>query len=203
MGAPRVTTNRALAATALVLGALAAAAGAPRPSTPGQIDVDELASMVVHEQDHVDAIDLAEWIRDQKPGLRVVDVRTESEFVEYHVPAAENIPIEALSRAHFAPNDTIVMYSQGGAHAAQAWVLLRALGYKQVFFLSGGLDEWAIDVMSPVLPDDATAAEQQAFARISEISRYFGGIPHTGPRPAPGAASPAASVLTKLKRRGC
>jgi rhodanese-related sulfurtransferase len=198
-----VTTNQWLAGTALVLGALAAAAGSPARSTHGQIDVDELASMVVHEQDHVDAIDLAQWIRERKPGLRVIDVRTAAEFDEYHVPAAENIPIEGLSKATFAPSDTIVMYSQGGAHAAQAWVLLRALGHKQVFFLSGGLDEWATDVMAPLLPDDATPAERQAFERASEISRYFGGVPHAGPRPAPGSASPAAAVLTKLKRRGC
>lgn len=199
-----INTNRSLAAIALVLGSFAAAAGTPSRSTRGQVDVDELASMVVHEQDHVDALDLAQWIREQKPGLRVVDVRTAADFAEYHLPSAENIPIEALSRATFAPADTIVMYSQGGAHAAQAWVLLRALGHKKVFFLSGGLDEWATDVMGPLLPDDASPAEKVAFERAAEISRYFGGHPHVGPRPAPGAASAAATeILTKLKRRGC
>ncbi|MGZ3672512.1 MAG: leucyl aminopeptidase, partial [Bdellovibrionota bacterium] len=38
-----------------------------------------------------------------------------------------------------------VVYTEGGAHAAQAWVLLRALGYRQVYFLR------ALDDASPNL----------------------------------------------------
>jgi 3-mercaptopyruvate sulfurtransferase SseA len=199
-----VTLGRSLAIAALGLGGLAAVAGSPFSSTKGQIDVDALASIVVHEQDHVDAVELAAWIRDQKRGLRVIDVRTAAEFAGYHVPSAENVPLERLSHAGLKPTDTVVLYSQGGAHAAQAWVMLRALGLRQVFFLSGGLDEWLTDVMSPVLPDDATPDEKLAFKTTAEISRYFGGVPTTGPRvSAEGRAGHAAGVLTRLKRRGC
>jgi rhodanese-related sulfurtransferase len=193
-----------LAFTALGLGALAAIAGSPLRSSRGQIDVDELAAMVVHEQDHVDAIDLAGWIKDRKAGLRVIDVRAPAEYDEYHVPSAENVPLEQFSRAGLKRDDTVVLYSGGGAHAAQGWVLLRALGLRQVYFLSGGLDEWATDVMAPVLPDDATPDERAAFQTTAEISRYFGGVPTVGPRvPAEARAGAGALVLTRLKRRGC
>lgn len=197
-----MSANRWLACAALGLGALAAVAGTPWRSTRGQIDVDALASMVVHEQDHVDALTLATWIKDRKPGLRFVDVRTATEFDADHVPTAEHVPLEMLSRTHFALTDTVVMYSQGGAHAAQGWVLLRALAIRQVFFLSGGLDEWTSDVMDPLLPDDATPAEKSAFATTSAISRYFGGRPHVGPR-VPGGSSTSAKSTAALKRRGC
>jgi len=197
-----MSPTRGLAAAALVLGSLAAVAGQPAPVARGKVDVTHLASMIVNEQDHVDAIDLAHWIRERKPGLRVVDVRSPEAFSDYRVPGAENIPLDALTQAGFAPTDTVVLYSGGGAHAAQAWVLLRALGVRQVFFLSGGLDEWIDDVMEPLLPDDATPEETAAFAAVAEISRYFGGTPHTGPRPSPEAVS-GREAVARNKRRGC
>jgi len=197
-----VTTSRWLAATALVLGGLAAVAGPPSPAARGEVDVTRLASMIVHEEDHVDAIDLARWIRDRKRGLRVIDVRSPEEFEAYRVPTAENVPLDQLTDAGFAPTDTVVLYSGGGAHAAQAWVLLRALGLRQVFFLSGGLDEWIADVMEPLLPDDATEEEKAAFAPVADVSRYFGGTPHTGPRRAAEAAA-GREAIARNKRRGC
>jgi 3-mercaptopyruvate sulfurtransferase SseA len=42
-----------------------------------------------------------------------------------------------------------VLVSDGGAHAAQGWVFLRALGIAHVYFLRGGLGEWLDDVMNP------------------------------------------------------
>ena len=41
--------------------------------------------------------------------------------------------------AAFHPSDTIVLLSEGGAHAAQAWVLLQVRGYRNVFFLRDGI----------------------------------------------------------------
>jgi 3-mercaptopyruvate sulfurtransferase SseA len=197
-----MTTPQGLAVTALLLGGLAGVAGTPYASAHGQIDVSELASVIVHEQDHVDAIDLARWIKERKSGLRVVDVRSAAEFDNYRVPTAENVPLDRIGTAGFVPTETIVLYSGGGAHGAQAWVLLRALGLRRVFFLSGGLDEWVNDVMSPTLPDDATADEKAAFQATADISRYFGGVPRNGPRVPVGAAR-GTDALSRLKRRGC
>jgi 3-mercaptopyruvate sulfurtransferase SseA len=44
----------------------------------------------------------------------------------------------AIAAAAFNPSDTIVLLSEGGAHAAQAWVFLQIRGYRNVFFLRGG-----------------------------------------------------------------
>jgi hypothetical protein len=116
--------------------------------------------------------------------------------------------------ATLTPRDgeTLVLYSGGGAHAAQAWVLLRAAGHARVRFLSGGLLEWTEDVLHPALdpvaPDTALAA----------LSRYFGGTPRvaepgdgatTGatdgavPRVAPHPELRTAGELARLRRRGC
>jgi 3-mercaptopyruvate sulfurtransferase SseA len=133
-------TRKLLAATAALLGLLGAFAGAPR-----SIDVDALAKQVANEEDHVTALELAQWIKDRKPGLRVINVGRASA----RLPGAEVIPLESLTRTQFAPNETIVLLSDGGAHAAQAWVFLRALGHRNVFFLRGGIAEWNAEVLNP------------------------------------------------------
>jgi rhodanese-related sulfurtransferase len=162
--------------------------------------VRALATEIEREDDHVTALELAQWIRDRKAGLRVLDVRSASEFAAYHIPSAEWMPLTALASLPASDGETLVLYSEGGAHAAQGWVLLRANGHRHVYFLRGGLLDWMEDVMSPALPADTSRA------RVAALSRYFGGAPRTGVAPLPAAAGPAAtaaSVVARVRRRGC
>jgi len=184
-------SRRALARVALALGAGAVLAGSPYAAGRGRIDVQALARTSEREDDHVTAVELARWIRERRPAVRVVDVRTRKEFDEYHIPTAEWIPLDSLARARFDANETIVLYSEGGGHAAQAWVFLRALGYPRVFYLRSGLYEWLDDVMSPAVP----AIPSPADSAVAALSRYFGGVPHVGER--------AATTVAKVRRRGC
>lgn len=195
-----MTSNRVLAAIAVVLAAGAWVAGRPSAVPPGQIDVDRLASMIAREEDHVTAVELGQWLRDGKAGLRVIDVRSPADFDEYHIPHAENVPLPSIGKTPFRADETLVLYSDGGAHAAQAWVMLRSLGFTNVYFLRGGLGEWLDDVMSPMLPSDATPAERDAFRPIADLSVYFGGKPGVGPRP---PASATSEKVKAMKRRGC
>jgi rhodanese-related sulfurtransferase len=133
-------TRRVLAALALLLGLAAAFAGAPR-----SVDVDALAKQVAREEDHVTALELAQWIKDRKPGLRVINVGPGSA----RLPLAEDVALESITRTPFGRDETIVLVSDGGAHAAQAWVFLRALGHRNVFFLRGGVAEWNAEVLNP------------------------------------------------------
>ena len=173
--------RRALAIAALAAGGLAAVSGSPYRAERSTIDVAVLARAVAAEEDHVTALELAQWIRDRQPGLRIVDLRSPEAFAEYHVPRAERIALEQLVRTPFGPAETIVLISDGGAHAAQGWVFLRALGHRHVYFLRGGLGEWLDQVMNPVKPTDLT--------------RYFGGTPR--------AAGDEVPAVQAMRRRGC
>jgi rhodanese-related sulfurtransferase len=191
--------TRLLAAAAFVLALLAALAGSSRHSG-GALDAQRLATEIEHEDDHVTALELAQWIRDRKPGLRVLDVRSDSEFAAYHIPSAERMPLTALASLPPGSGETLVLYSEGGAHAAQGWVLLRANGHRDVYFLRGGLLDWMEDVMSPTLPADTSRA------RVAALSRYFGGVPRVGAVPLPATAKPAptaGAAVARLRRRGC
>ena len=118
-------TLATIAATAAVLALL----GVRRPSP----DLSRLAGAIAREEDHVTREEL-----DKMRGVRLIDVRKKEEFAQGHVAKAENIPIENIATAAFAPNDTVVLLSEGGAHAAQAWVILQMRGYRNVFFLRNG-----------------------------------------------------------------
>src|SRR5947208_730446 len=91
-----LTPKRLLAGAAAVLTLLAAATGSSRRVPEATIDARQLAGEIQREDDHVTALELAQWIRDRKPGLRVLDVRTDSEFAAFHVPSAERMPLESL-----------------------------------------------------------------------------------------------------------
>ena len=205
-----MTAERALGFAAGVLAVLAAAAGSPNRAGHASIDVTQLSRMVAREDDHVTAIELAEWIRARHPRLRIVDVRSQSDFEAYHVPGAERIPIDALAEARLSRNETIVLYSDGGAHAAPGWVFLRALGYERVYFLRGGLYEWLDEVMNPTVAANAPDSARSRFARASALGRYFGGVPRIGSAvssvvPLPGVrdSSRTATAVARVRRRGC
>jgi rhodanese-related sulfurtransferase len=184
---------------ALVLAVLAALTGTSRRNG-AVVDARGLAAEIEHEDDHVTALELAQWIHDRKPGLRVLDVRSDSEFAAYHIPSAERMPLTALAALPPNGGETLVLYSEGGAHAAQGWVLLRANGHHDVYFLRGGLLDWMDDVMSPMLPADTSRA------RVAALSRYFGGVPRVGVAPLPTATDPAPTAgeaVARSRRRGC
>ena len=84
--------TRILGTAALALGVAAPFAEAPTPASA--IDVPALARMVASRQDHVPAVEVARWIRDRRPGLRLIDVRPQEEFSQFALPTAENLPID-------------------------------------------------------------------------------------------------------------
>lgn len=197
---------RMLGAAALALGVAAPFAGAApgRNEADGRIDVAALAHMVAAQQDHVSALDLARWIRDRRPGLRVVDVRAPEAFARFAIPTAENLPIAQIPDARFRDDETIILYSEGGAHAAQAWVFLKAAGVRNVYFIAGGLGDWFDEVLSPAVPAAPPPAEAAHYAEVAALSAYFGGSPRTG---SAAAAVPrgddTAALMAAARRRGC
>lgn len=189
-----MSTTRRLGLGALALGLLAPFAGGPHRLASGTLDFDAITRAIDDGSDHVSARVLAGWIRARKPGLRVIDVRDAKAFAEDAIPTAENLPIDRLVRTALKPGETVVLYSQEGAHAGQAWVLLKALGVADVVFVPGGLADWWEEVMTPVLPADMPVAEREAAA---DLSRYFGGFPQVGEA----IGDPVTSKT--YRRRGC
>jgi rhodanese-related sulfurtransferase len=198
-----------------LLGLIAAFAGNPYKGTRVTIDATDLAGIVQREVDHVTPADLADWIVKGKSDYRLIDLRSKAEYDQYHIPGAECVPLAALPDSGLERNEKIILYSEGGIHSAQAWFLLEAMGYKSVYMLLGGLDDWKDLILFPAMPENPAPEQQAAFARMKELSKYFGGTPRSGatasapdtalPLPKlqlPGSSS-APVATTKKKKEGC
>ncbi len=197
----RLTTNQRLAGLAFVLG-LVAVAARPYAGDTVRLDASELAASLERGQDVVSAVGLADWLVQGRPDLRVIDVRDERSYAEYHIPTAENVRVSALAGTDFGRTDALVLYSDTGSEAAAAWVLLKARGYAGARIIRGGLDEWKNEVLFPRLPQDPTGGDVARNAKLSMLCAHFGGHPRsssadeTGASNALGTPSGAAATPT-------
>ena len=193
MKLPDLTLNQKLGVLALALGAVALFAQ-PQRGPFVKLDARELALVVEQEVDHVKPAELAAWIVEGRADYRLIDLRTADEFAAYHIPTAENAQLPALTEYPLLRNEKIVLYSEGGIHSAQAWLLLRAQGYEGVYTVLGGLDGWKDEVLFPVLPVDAGPRDRAQFERAAALAQFFGGQPR-----ADGAAAAEAPVTALPK----
>ena len=96
--------------------------------------------------------------------------------------------MQSLDSLRPAPDEQIVLYSDGGAHAAQGWVLLRVRGVLNARVLKDGMAAWEDEVLSPILPTVGDDSAKVRFNRAKELSLWFGGfprlVPDDGPVPA-------------------
>lgn len=182
-----------LALLAFVLAAVAIF-GDPYGGGAVTLHPQELATLVSREADHVTVQQLADWIIKGQADFRLIDLRSAEDFAAYHIPGSENVPLADLPGQMPARNEKVVLYSDGGIHAAQAWFLLAAQGYSRDYILKGGLDEWKDRILFPTLPANATRQQLAAFEKDRQVSTYFGGTPRVGA--APGAESTAMAVPT-------
>lgn len=213
----QMSRNVRLGLLACLLGLIAAFAGNPYSGARVTLDTVELAGIVEREVDHVDAVDLADWIIQGKTDYRLIDLRSKEDFSEYHIPGAENVPLAELPNYGLARNEKIVLYSGGGIHSAQAWFLLKAEGYKAVYMLLGGLNDWKDSVLFPFVPSDPDPEQRASLEKMKEVSRFFGGSPQTGNneeetyevKPLPELQSPVlpdkpvVSPAKSRKKEGC
>lgn len=93
-------------------------------------------------------------------------------------------------------NEKIVLYSEGGIHSAQAWLLL------------GGLDIRPDKEMCPNLPAETNAQEHAAFKRTVYVKRLFGDTPRKGVQEGSAKPSPPQTVTPstekpKKRKEGC
>lgn len=216
----RLTLNQKLALVACVLGAIALFASPYQGSTV-TVDTKALAVDIGRGADQIDPQDLAAWILGGRADYRLIDIRSDADYRAARIPTAESIPAPGLPDAGLERNERIVLYGDDGVQSAQAWLLLRARGYRGARLLKGGFAAWQESVVYPVLAADPTPEQKADQERRVAIAGYFGGqarvagegtlalAPLAGrmaaaavaPPPAPaGGTKPAAK---KKKKEGC
>jgi rhodanese-related sulfurtransferase len=205
----RLGTNARLALLAFVLGLLAIA-GNPYGGGAVRVNAEAIAVAADQASDQVTVGELADWIIEQRSDYRLIDVRSPEAYAEYHIPTAESVPITDLLDYPLARNEKIVIYSDGGTRAAQAWFLLRSKRYGGAHILKDGLEAWKDDVLFPALPEEPTPDQMAMVRRAQEVSMFFGGTPRTGGEADVAFTMPEVEAPTTLpaatkrkKKEGC
>jgi rhodanese-related sulfurtransferase len=77
-------------------------------------------------------------------GAFFIDVRTQEEWNEYHVPNTSLVPLDQLpNRLNELPKDKeIVVVCRSGNRSQQGRDILLNAGFTQVTSMTGGLNEW-------------------------------------------------------------
>ena len=111
-----------------------------------------LLESIQAEEDHFEPEELADRLMQGDASLIVVDVRPAAEYTKFHIRGAIHVPLSGLLEA-LAPHQnagTIVLYSNGMTHPAQARDVLAQAGFRNVYHLTGGLDGFVQWCLKPV-----------------------------------------------------
>ena len=110
---------------------------------------------------------LAEWRVDE---YTLLDVRQQWEYVAFHLPGAELIPLPELpdSLSELNREQPLVVYCHTGIRSAAAADLLAGQGFARVFDLGGGIAAWRGETARPAdLPVGAACCRGRYPSRSS------------------------------------
>lgn len=162
-----------LAAALFILPTESTATSAHYTGSQSLSDTQLLASIEA-ASDHIEPEHVADRLLQGDAGLMLVDVRTTDEYERFHIRGAENIPIsEVLNELEPYRNlDTIVLYSNGMTHPAQARDVLAMHGFSNVFMMTDGLRGFLDRCVRPVSLRDEPTAEDVA-EQVHTNRQYF------------------------------
>lgn len=118
----------------LVLLAGCAASAEQEKNSYRQISMEEAVTMMEEESDYI-----------------ILDVRTEEEYCEKHIPDAINIPNETIGSGEIEElpdkDQLILVYCRSGNRSKQAAEKLTELGYTNIVEF-GGINDWTGETVS-------------------------------------------------------
>lgn len=216
-GSPRpLNAARMLMLGLLAVGVFAAIGGNPYREGRVTIDTRELARLSSVTADRLAPAELADWLVTGRADYILIDLRSDEEFARHRIPGARLVPLAQLTDQVASRAEKLVLYAKDDVPAAQAWILLKAQGFKSVHTLAGGLDAWDAEVLFPAQPAEETPEAKVAFAKSSAIAKHFGGTPRgvssggtdklptlTPPPPPPDTPAKPGETPKKKKREGC
>mgnify|MGYP001766734179 CR=1 FL=1 len=200
-----------LAAVLIPLGVIIAAIPDDKVNTGNVNPSAILAEM--KDGSHLITTDVvADMMVQKDPTLQLIDVRPQTEYEQYHLPGAINVPIDNIladeNSAWFDQEAKMnVLIANGTTLASQAWMLLRQKRYGNIFVMQGGMNYWAETIMNPTSPGEAVPDDELArYDFRKAASGVLGGggaaAPLTNSVAAPAPAAPKTGAPKKKRASG-
>lgn len=128
---------------ALALGIIATACGA---ADMGEINEESMKEDITYKQ--ISAEKAMEFMETEKDYI-ILDVRTQEEYDEKHIPGAILVPNESIGESEIEEltdkDQMILVYCRSGNRSKQASEKLAKLGYTNVYEF-GGINNWTGEV---------------------------------------------------------
>lgn len=87
----------------------------------------------------------AEALLKSNPQILIIDVRTQEEFAEGHIPGAQNVNFNSpifLERMKAFEGKTILLHCASGGRSGRALTLLSTLPLQKIYHLHKGFNGW-------------------------------------------------------------
>lgn len=177
-----------------------------------RVGADDLLEDLHGKSQFISPDEVAAFLVEDNPVIRLIDIRSPEEFQAFHLPGAVNLPMTDLLNSDYRyliDQDLLlnVFYSNGSVKANEAWMITRQLGYRNNYVLEGGLNYWAEVIMNPERP--ASTSPDDEIARYNfrmGASKALGGDAGAETAPADVAAPLPAITKRPAKQRasgGC
>lgn len=167
--------------------------------------VEDWGKIVKSGRDRVAPLTVGEWIVEKRPDVRIIDVRSKEQFDRYAIPGSENLPLDQLFTkdgiARLSKKGTHVLVCKDGSRAAEAWVVLRGMGY-DAYVMDGGLQSF-VDQVLEKKEDQPQDVAMKVFALREKFLGNGAAVGSAPPPPPPVAAAPVAAPRHKKKAGGC
>ncbi len=81
---------------------------------------------------------------EQKKGMMLLDIRTDKEYGQGHIPGAVHVPLADIGEKvkKLKKDKELLVYCQNGSRSIWAIKRLMGMGYKNLYNLKGGYNAW-------------------------------------------------------------
>jgi rhodanese-related sulfurtransferase len=121
----------------------------------GGCTVEESPTQVIENITPKEAFALIQNNQDN-PDFIIIDVRTPEEFADGHLGKAINLDYKNESFRDIIDlvdkNKTYLIYCRSGIRSGEALEIMRELGFREVYNMSGGIIEWKEEGLPLVIP---------------------------------------------------
>jgi len=140
---------------------------------------DELLSRSASDENFLSVDQVARYLNNEDSTIQLIDLRSAEQFKECNIPGSINIPYPEILEPKWEgtihqKSIKTIFYSNGDQTSSYAWTIATGLGYKNMYILKGGLNEWFKTVMlSKFSGENITPTENARFENRLNARKAF------------------------------